>query len=665
VKIDLSTSLYRGLLRALDPSIVALKGGPGSGAKPGPDQSRAADEAWDVRGRKGEEGSEGRKRPATPDEPKGKRKKDEESKTPPLLDLEEIVSRAEALAERAHAGQTRGHGKEDVPYIEHPREIAGRLIIEEQEPEVIAAAFLHDAVEDTADSDNPLTFEEIAEQTTPRVAALVESLTDVYTKKNFPDLNRKERKQRYRQHLRKAPREAKMIKLLDRISNLNDMKGADPKFQRLYARESELLLDEALEGTDDKLEQELKDAIGQVQRWSMGEEQAEPEASTEPGETPRQKKHPQKSVISSSKTLKQSVENPSAVVKEVKRLAQHKRGRAQTYRVDFKDGTMGIYKPTHGTGLEMGFDRPPRPIGKKSIKTYRVDDWSAAFKRFKEIRDKYKAYGGPSKNEPKPYPTGPNTYYLMGAYRHLKEGTEQMLKVELHYDKTAGKVVIVAEELDTNEYTEARYTVDKTIHEKYREMATYQISEALGFGVVPQVEFVDYGEGEGHVQAFVEGVDASDAEDEFWEDVEDRSRPGHNDLHRIAALDMIIGNTDRHWGNFRRGGDGRWYAIDNGLAIPNNSHHYEFLSVVIRELMGVEGEEAKIPAEVRREIQALDPEKLERILDDAGFVTEDIKGSLARLAALKKMRKWPSNMRYFDKKKMKYAPSRFMARIKA
>jgi hypothetical protein len=657
MRTDLSTSLHRNLLKALDPSALLLKGGKGSGPHPGPDQSRAADEAWDTRGR-GQKGDEGRKRSAAPDKPKGKRKKGEEPKSPPLLEPEEIMSRAEALAERAHEGQTRGHGKEDVPYIEHPREIAERLKeIEGQDAEVVAAAYLHDAVEDT-----DLTVEEIAQATTPRVAELVEALTDTYTKENYPDLNRRQRKMKYREKLRKAPREAKMIKLLDRISNLNDMKGADPKFQRLYAKESELLLSEALEGTDEKLEEELRKAIGQVQRWSMGDE-----GPSDPDEPTG--KNPQKSVISSYQTLKDSIKDPS-LAKDVRRLKGKESGIGETYRVEFKDGTMGIYKPTKGTGLEKGFKGAPEPIDKKPKKrpmqATTKDEAFAEYKRF--VREYYM--------EPEDKYEMPEAIKMtfdpeIRAYRIFQESIyhpdDFQVAVQMYFYPDRGEGEITSQEFDMSKYAQGRFTLDKSIPESRRERAAYELSSALGFNIVPQVEFVDYGEGEGHVQAYVEGIDCgTDIGDaQFDEDV----LKSHPDIHRIAALDMILGNTDRHFNNLRYGGDGRYYAIDNGLMIPNNSHHREFNSEVMAELMRLGTDKHKkhavIPEEVRQEIQALDPKKLAEIMDKQGFPDVDIKGAQARLEALKGLEAWPVGEEFFDRKEKNFDARLYMESIKA
>ena len=51
-----------------------------------------------------------------------------------------------------------------------------------------------------------------------------------------------------------------MIKLVDRIDNLNELDWADG-FSQVYAHESLLPLDEALVGTDSELEEELRNII--------------------------------------------------------------------------------------------------------------------------------------------------------------------------------------------------------------------------------------------------------------------------------------------------------------------------------------------------------------------------------------------------------------------
>ena len=78
----------------------------------------------------------------------------------------ELVSEAVAFAVKAHDGMRRK--KSDLPYILHPMEAAviGGTMTEDQN--VIAAAALHDVVEDTG-----ITIEEIEERFGKRVKELV------------------------------------------------------------------------------------------------------------------------------------------------------------------------------------------------------------------------------------------------------------------------------------------------------------------------------------------------------------------------------------------------------------------------------------------------------------------------------------------------------------
>ena len=75
------------------------------------------------------------------------------------------VHAAEALARKAHAGQTDKAGR---PYILHPERVAGRL----PTPETQVVGWLHDTVEDTG-----VTLKDIAARFGPDTAAAVESVT--------------------------------------------------------------------------------------------------------------------------------------------------------------------------------------------------------------------------------------------------------------------------------------------------------------------------------------------------------------------------------------------------------------------------------------------------------------------------------------------------------
>src|SRR5881398_3800260 len=82
---------------------------------------------------------------------------------------QEIVRRAYERALAAHAGQRRLSGEE---YVNHPMEVAAILADLELDAETLAAALLHDTVEDTN-----LTADEVKREFGPEVARLVEGVT--------------------------------------------------------------------------------------------------------------------------------------------------------------------------------------------------------------------------------------------------------------------------------------------------------------------------------------------------------------------------------------------------------------------------------------------------------------------------------------------------------
>ena len=121
-----------------------------------------------------------------------------------------LVSEAAELAARRHAGMTRkGRGSE--PYINHLAEVANLLATATggRDAELVAAGWLHDAIEDTA-----TTQAELAENFGERVANLVAEVTD--------DM-RLPKSERRRLQILDSPGKsasAKLIKIADKISNI-------------------------------------------------------------------------------------------------------------------------------------------------------------------------------------------------------------------------------------------------------------------------------------------------------------------------------------------------------------------------------------------------------------------------------------------------------------
>lgn len=150
-----------------------------------------------------------------------------------------IIEKAAEFAEEAHKGQVRKYTGE--PYFNHCREVAGLVRFQAKgDPAMVAAAYLHDTVEDCGISNETIeaTFGE-------DIAELVAHLTDV---SKPSDGNRVKRKEIDRQHTFAASPRAKTVKLADLISNSKSIAKHDPGFAKVYMEEKRLLLDGLKEG---------------------------------------------------------------------------------------------------------------------------------------------------------------------------------------------------------------------------------------------------------------------------------------------------------------------------------------------------------------------------------------------------------------------------------
>lgn len=118
-----------------------------------------------------------------------------------------MIRKAAEFAAEAHKGVFRKGSR--VPYIYHPMEVA--LIVAQMttDEEVIAAAYLHDVLEDT-----DVTEGELEEQFGLRVLQLVAAETE------NKSLSWKERKETTIRHLEAASWEVKLLALADKLSNM-------------------------------------------------------------------------------------------------------------------------------------------------------------------------------------------------------------------------------------------------------------------------------------------------------------------------------------------------------------------------------------------------------------------------------------------------------------
>ena len=125
----------------------------------------------------------------------------------------ELLDRAIIFAVRAHAGtERRGKG---YPYIVHPLEAVEIVATMTADQELLAAAALHDTVEDT-----DVTVELLRAEFGDRVARLVEEESDKFEEGVSEEASWHARKRAAIERLSRASRDAKMVALGDKLSNM-------------------------------------------------------------------------------------------------------------------------------------------------------------------------------------------------------------------------------------------------------------------------------------------------------------------------------------------------------------------------------------------------------------------------------------------------------------
>jgi myo-inositol-1(or 4)-monophosphatase len=118
-----------------------------------------------------------------------------------------MIREAAEFAAKAHEGVMRKGSR--IPYIYHPMEVA--LIVSQmtKNEDLIAAAYLHDVLEDT-----PVTADELRARFGDRVVAYVLAETEDKSK------TWRERKGHTVEHVKHAPRDIKILTLADKVCNL-------------------------------------------------------------------------------------------------------------------------------------------------------------------------------------------------------------------------------------------------------------------------------------------------------------------------------------------------------------------------------------------------------------------------------------------------------------
>jgi GTP pyrophosphokinase len=154
-----------------------------------------------------------------------------------------LIHLALGTAREAHAGQVR-NGSGGRPYIEHPIAVAERVAEAGYDDETVAAALLHDVVEDSG-----LTVAELRERFDGTVAELVAVLSDDESIASYAD-----RKAEHRARVAAFGEPALAIYAADKLTNVSTLRRAYAKQGEQVAEEFKVLLDLKLDVWGEDLE---------------------------------------------------------------------------------------------------------------------------------------------------------------------------------------------------------------------------------------------------------------------------------------------------------------------------------------------------------------------------------------------------------------------------
>lgn len=145
--------------------------------------------------------------------------------------IQSILDQVRDFADRAHGAQMRKYTPER--YIVHPVRVTEILIEYTNDVCVLSAALLHDVLEDTPVKSKDIEFflrDFMLSSEVRKTINMVEELTDVYVKFDFPHLNRQKRKKLEVARIAETSRDAQTIKYADIIDNCSEIVKYDRGF---------------------------------------------------------------------------------------------------------------------------------------------------------------------------------------------------------------------------------------------------------------------------------------------------------------------------------------------------------------------------------------------------------------------------------------------------
>jgi (p)ppGpp synthase/HD superfamily hydrolase len=186
--------------------------------------------------------------------------------------MDTILRKIAAFADKAHGNQQRKYKEER--YIEHPLRVM-RICKSYGYPlPVLAAAILHDVLEDTATTDKQIRnflSTILNEADTAHTLDLVIELTDVYTKHQYPKFNRRRRRAWEAERLENISAEAQTIKYADIIDNASGMSQHGDDFAPVFLRECRMLIQKMKQGDANLREKAIEVLKHEMKQLKMQE----------------------------------------------------------------------------------------------------------------------------------------------------------------------------------------------------------------------------------------------------------------------------------------------------------------------------------------------------------------------------------------------------------
>lgn len=163
--------------------------------------------------------------------------------------MDAILNKIKDFADDAHGTQMRKYTPER--YIVHPIRVMEICRIYDARISMLAAALLHDVIEDTPVNANHIAafLQTLMDaDTSAETLTLVVEMTDVYVKADFPEWNRRQRKDKELERILQTSGDAQTIKYADIIDNTREIVRHDPGFAQRYLSECLIILENANQG---------------------------------------------------------------------------------------------------------------------------------------------------------------------------------------------------------------------------------------------------------------------------------------------------------------------------------------------------------------------------------------------------------------------------------